>query len=317
MVVITAGWSFFTALPKYCQVPLSGRGVKKVGVKGYMNTFRLGAVACVVAASLFSSGCATLDKSSVAASNNVPGHNQVEAISVPYDPKLPKFVVAVEPFRMDDSEQVIEASSTGSKRCIGGECTTTITNKTVGHGVSAQLVTALTNAGNLSVVDMAAVKKQKGGLYSTRIGKGEKGPYIIRGVVTEFTENAQSSERNNGASLGWAGTVAGIAGAVTGNRGLFWAGAGVSAANPSFASQKREKTGMIAFDVQVVNGKNGRIVKSFNVVGTFTAQSATNGVSLFGIGTSKTEFAQSVLGQAMRVAMNDAVQKTVDALKGA
>ncbi len=81
-------------------------------------------------------------------------------------------MVAVEPFRMDDSEQVIEASSTGSKRCIGGECTTTITDKIVGHGVSAQLVTALTNAGNLSVVDMAAVKKQKGGIFSFCQGLG-------------------------------------------------------------------------------------------------------------------------------------------------
>jgi len=280
-----------------------------------MKKMRVGAVTLMCAVTVMATGCASLDKSSVAASNNIPGHNRVEAISVPYDPKLPKFVVAVEPFRMDDSEQVIEASSTGSKRCIGGECTTTITNKTVGHGVSAQLVTALTNAGNLSVVDMAGVKKLKGGLYSTRIGKGEKGPYIVRGVVTEFTENAESSQTTRGASLGWAGVVAGVAGAVTGNRGLFWAGTGVAAANPTIVAQEAKKTGMIAFDVQVLNGKTGRIIKSFNVVGTFTAKSATNGASLFGIGGSKTEFAQSVLGQAMRVAMNDAVQKTVDALK--
>jgi curli biogenesis system outer membrane secretion channel CsgG len=74
---------------------------------------------------------------------------------------------------------------------------------------------------------------------------------------------------------------------------------------------------MIAFDIQVLNGRTGRIVKAFSVAGTFTAKSASNGGSLFGIGGSHTEFAQSAMGQAMRVAMNDAVTKTFDVLKGA
>lgn len=262
-------------------------------------------------------GCATLDPNSVAASNQVPGHAKVEPVSIAFDPKLPKFLVAVEPFQMNSEEQIIQADSTGSRRCINGQCSSTISNKTVGHGVSSQLITALTNVGNLSVVEMKAVRRNRDGTYSTRIGKGEKGPYIIRGTVTEFSENVASSEKSRGASLGWVGAVAGIAGAVTGNRGLFWSGAGVAAANPTFASKEAARTGMIAFDIQVLNGRTGRIVKAFSVAGTFTAKSASNGGSLFGIGGSHTEFAQSAMGQAMRVAMNDAVTKTFDVLKGA
>lgn len=276
---------------------------------------RVLAASFLLAASL--TGCATLDKSSVAASNQLPGHAQVDPVAIAYDPKLPKYVVAVEPFRMNAEEQVIEAESTGSRRCIGGQCSSSITNKTVGHGVSSQLVTALTNAGNLAVVDMKAVKRNKNGTYVARIGKGERGPFIIRGTVTEFSENVESSVKNRGGSLGWAGLIAGVAGGVTGNRALLWSGAGVAAANPTFKSQEASRTGMIAFDIQVINGRTGRIVKAFNVAGTFTAKSATNGASLFGIGGSKTEFAQSAMGQAMRVAMNDAVVKTLDSLKGA
>jgi curli biogenesis system outer membrane secretion channel CsgG len=261
-------------------------------------------------------GCATLDPHSVAASNQVPGHAKVEPVSIVYDPKLPKYLVAVEPFQMNAQEQIIQADSTGSQRGISGQCSSTISNKTVGHGVSSQLITALTNAGNLSVVEMKAVRRNRDGTYRTRIGKGEKGPYIIRETVAEFSENVASSEKSRGASLGWAGTVAGIAGAVTGNRGLLWSGAGVAAANPTFASKEAARTGMIAFDTQVLNGRTGRIVTAFSVAGTVTAKPASNGGSLFGIGGSHTDVAQSAMGQAMRVAMNDAVAKTFDARKG-
>ncbi len=269
----------------------------------------------LTAASL--TGCVSLDKNSVAASNQIPGHAQVEPIAIAYDPKLPKYVVVVEPFLTNTQGQVIEIESTGRRRCAGAECSSTITNKSVAQGVSSQLITALTNAGNLSVVDLKAVKRNKNGTYQARIAKGERGPFIIRGAVTEFSENVASSNDSTGVSLGWTGLIAGIAGAYTGNNGLFWAGTGVAAANPTFEAELASRTGMIAFDVQVVNGKTGRIIRAFNVAGTFTAKSATNGASLFGIGGSKTEFVQSAMGQAVRVAMNDAVLKTFESLKGA
>lgn len=275
------------------------------------------AATLLLSSTILVSGCATLDKTSVQASNELPVGSQVEEVSIPYDPSFPKYAVAVEPFGWNMTEDVVEASSDGSKRCIRGHCEAKVAERTIGTGVSAQLTTALTNAGNLAVLDIAQVKKGRDGTYTAKLHKGEKGPFVIRGQVTEFGENVEGSDEHTGVHLGWLGVVAGVAGAVSGERALGWAGAGVAAANPSFDAEEHSRTGMIAFDLQVVNGKTGRIIKAFKVVGTFTAKSAANGVSLFGIGHAKREFAQSVLGQAMRVAMNDAVKKTFDSLKGA
>ena len=75
--------------------------------------------------------------------------------------------------------------------------------------------------------------------------------------------------------------------------------------------------GMVGMDLMLVDGRSARILRSFNSGGTFQTQSATSGMSLFGIGGGDAEFAASALGQATRVAMNDAVRKTADTLKSA
>lgn len=287
------------------------------------NICKLSVLSLFLSQSILLSGCATLNRSSVVASNELPEGSKVEVVQIPRDPSLPKFLVVVEPFNMDSNATVVESASEGSGHCTIGNCKasyayenrSSTTVKTVGHGVSSQLTTALTNAGNIQVLDTAAAKKNRDGTYTAKLGKGEKGPYIIRGTVTEFTEDADTSGESSGGSLGWLGAVGGIAGAVTGNRGLLWTGAGLAAANPTLKAEEKSRIGMIAFDVQIVDGKTGRIVKGFNVAGTFTSKSASNGFSLFGIGNKKHEFAQSVLGQAMRVAMNDAVKKTFETLK--
>jgi curli biogenesis system outer membrane secretion channel CsgG len=71
---------------------------------------------------------------------------------------------------------------------------------------------------------------------------------------------------------------------------------------------------MVALDLRLVDGQTGRIVSAFKSNGTFSSASAESGFSLFGIGSQEHKFAQSVLGQAIRAALNDASLKINQAL---
>ncbi len=240
----------------------------------------------------FSTGCST-PQMDVRAEAGRPGSSEVEIISIPYDPSKPKYVFIVEPFTTSAS---VVAWTTGEAGQVP-----------VGDKMAAQLVTALSRVGNFVLYDHKSASKVK-------LRKGEKGPYLIKATLTEFNENAESSSEDNSFSLGGVGAVMGIAGAIADKPGLMWTGAGLAAANPGMENVAAMKKGMVAFDTQITEKNSGRIIGSFEAAGTFKAQSAVNGFSLFGFSNRKTQFASSALGQALRAAMNDAVQKTVDSV---
>lgn len=223
--------------------------------------------------------------------------SQVEQISIPYEPGYPKVVLAVEPFRTSSTVVSLTSGPQGQVP--------------VGDSMAAQLTTALSRVSNFSLVDADSLRGGK-----AKLQKGEVGPFVVRATLTEFNENAEGSAEDTSVSLGGVGAVMGIAGAVSDTPGLMWTGAGLAAANPSYEDKVASRTGQVAFDVQIVDQRNGRIVRSFDCAGKFKAESAVNGMSLFGIGNSKAKFASSALGQALRVAMNDATRKTFEALRG-
>lgn len=253
---------------------------------------------------LLLAGCATtpMDTSQAQAHEGEPVAAQVAQLVVPYDPNLPRFVVAVEPLDYSASGQI----SGGGARPQ---------DKDIGPGLAAQLITALTKGGNISVLDRAALVNKGDGTYSCSLEPGEVGPFLIKGAVTEFNETAEASAKNRGGSLGRAGVIAGIAGAVTGSRDLTLTGAGVAAANPTYEKGEMKRSGMVAMDLQLVDGRSARIHSSYRCSGTFTTMSSASGMSLFGIGGTNTQFAASALGQATRAAMNDALRQTAQALK--
>jgi curli biogenesis system outer membrane secretion channel CsgG len=115
--------------------------------------------------------------------------------------------------------------------------------------------------------------------------------------------------------LGWAGTVLGIAGAVAGVPAAGIAGAAVSAANPTWENTKARRTGAVGLDLQVVEPDSGRMVGTIVSHGSFTAETASSGVSVFGIGGGESAFAASALGQATRAAMNDTIKQLSDQLR--
>lgn len=242
----------------------------------------------------FFAGCSMQSLSpSVKAEAGRPESAEVDIISIPYDPSKPKYVLVVEPFQSSSSVYSITHGEAGSVP--------------IADKMAAQLITALSRVGNFVLYDKSRAS-------SIKLRKGEKGPYMLKATLTEFNETAEASSEDSGVSLGGIGAVMGIAGAVADKPGLMWTGAGLAAANPGYEQGGAAKKGMVAFDVQVTERGSGRIMTSFEASGTFKAASQYSGISLFGISNRKAQFASSALGQALRVAMNDAVQKTSDAL---
>jgi len=218
---------------------------------------------------------------------------EIEQIVIPYNDAKSTAVLIVEPFVA--SQRVV----TWTNKQGGGV--------PIGDSMAAQLVTALSNVGNFHLYDHRSAS-------NVQVPPNGKGPYLLRATLTELNEDAESEASSRGGSLGGVGVLTGIAGAVTGNRGLGWAGYGVGVANPTYRRSKARRTGVVAFDLQIVEKNTGRIVASFESSGTFTSESEAAGASLFGIGGANAAQASSALGQALRAAMNDTVRKSVDTL---
>jgi curli biogenesis system outer membrane secretion channel CsgG len=294
-----------------------------------MNATRTFQFAALMGIALLTAGCASVDQTNVQAKTGAPVSAQVEIASIPYNASLPRFVVAVLPLDYGASSGVTTIQgapsadgsvgsvftgglNSGGQTVVGGA-----PGSQVGYGMAAQLITALTRCGNVSVMEPQMLQQQPDGTYMCKMIPGEVGPFIIKGAVTEFNEAANQQEKSRGGSLGLLGAAAGVAGAATGHSGLAWTGAGVAAANPTYENKTMRREGMVGMDLQLVDGRSGRIVSGYQCSGTFASESAVSGLSVFGIGGGDAQFASSALGQATRAAMNDAIHKTMNGLMAA
>ena len=274
-----------------------------------------------------------LNKSDAQATSVAPESTQVETVSFPYDPNLPQFVVVVEPFDYSASGQISGGGQAAPVAATGasGESYTVLDNGTIqsswnasygpqiGTGISKQLMTALSGWPNVTIIEPDAVKPNGDGTYSCKLQPGEVGPFIIRGTVTEFMETAEAEGRKRGFNSRGLGVATGIIGGITGNRGVAAAGAGVALVGPNYQNERTNRTGMVGMDLRVLDGRIARVAPggAFQAHGTFTTLSAGANLSVLGVSSGNTEMAASSLGQATRVAMNDALQKARAALLNA
>jgi len=284
-----------------------------------------------VAALATACASAQVNKQSVRATSQTPESLQVDVVRIPYDPKLPYYVVAVEPFSFDaDSSPAPGAPSTPGRygwgpwgwgllpegpRAQAYNPPPQGASGQVGTAIANQLVTALGNAGNVRIVDYDYFvdRRTKPGSLVKR-GAGEVGPFLIRGSVTEFNEIAEATGSSTGGSAGAVGAALGIAGAVAGNRDAAIAGTALGLANPTYDKTVARRTGAVAMDLKIVDPTNGRVVGTIDAHGTFTSESAANGFSLFGFGKASNAYAASALGQANRAAMNSATEQIAERL---
>jgi curli biogenesis system outer membrane secretion channel CsgG len=276
---------------------------------------------------VFIVGCtASVDKSSVKATEGAPVSAQVKVNDIPYDSSLPKYVVTVAPMEVGVSSSAGAALPKRPGYYYGWGPfgwgwwpqsnpapsayvqTSSGMSQKVGKALSSQLLTGLSHAGNIVIIDYAYYLRHKK-RPRAMLQKGEIGPFVIKGTVTEFNEVAEANERRKGGSLGWLGTVMGIVGGVAGVPGVGYAGAGVAAANPTYENTEARRTGSVGMDLQLVNPRNGRLVGSLQAAGKFSSVSQTSGLSVFGVGGGESAFAASALGQATRAAVNEAVRK--------
>jgi curli biogenesis system outer membrane secretion channel CsgG len=223
----------------------------------------LSSIGLICALSLTSACSVQLDKTRAQAQTGAPESTQIEVVSIPYNSEMPTIVFAVEPFIFQETLQ--QGRNISRIQFVQG-----------GEQIAAKFTTGLANVANFSVIDSGLIK-DSGGMYKAKMLPGEIGPFIVRATITEFTENAESSDRKRG-GLGYSGRQA-------------------------------ERQGMVGIDFRVVDGSTGRVFHGFKSEGTFKSASNEARMNFFGIGGGEKKFAQSVLGQAVTAAINDAVVK--------
>jgi hypothetical protein len=230
----------------------------------------------LICALIFTSGCSARAPLNAQAVPGRPTAAVVDEVSLPYDSSRPRFALVVD-----------------STSCDGQ--------------IAAQLTTALSRVGNFSLYDARPWER-------VSAAPGEVGPYILRATVTEYNESAEAESDSGGFSFGWLGFAAAIAGAITGEPGLFWSGAGVAAANPGYHETTSRRVGMVALDVQIIDHRSNRILASFPASGRFVSVEEDSSIHILGIGSSSERSAASAVGQAQRIALNEVVHKTLQTL---
>lgn len=303
-----------------------------------MKLFARFSAAALAAVLILASGEAAakkqkLDKSEAKATSEAPESTQVDKISIPFDPNLPQYVVVVEPFDYSASSETaggdqgapsggVESNGEIYTQSSDGQIKTTFNASSapaIGKGIARQLQTALSGWGNITIVETDAIKKKDDGTYDIKLQKGEIGPFIIRGTVTEFMETAEAENHGHGFDSRKLGVATGVIGAITGSRTAMGVGAGVAVLGPNVKKERMKRTGMVGMDVRVLDGRIARATPggTFDVHGSFTTVAVGGDVSVLGISGGNSEMAASSLGQATRAAMNDALQKTHDTLLNA
>jgi curli biogenesis system outer membrane secretion channel CsgG len=287
----------------------------------------------VLAAVLVGACTATVDKQSVRATQTAPESTQVDVVRIPYDPSLPYYVVTVEPFGFAaGGTEGGSAPPVPGRRYGWGPFGWGLLPEGpqarpynpppqapppgMGQAIAAQLVTALSNVGNVRIIDYDYYLQHRANPASlVKRSEHEVGPFVIRGEVTEFNEVAEATGSSTGGSLGAVGAALGVAGAIAGNTPAAATGAAVAVANPTLENTKARRTGSVAMDLKIVSPSNGRLLGAVVANGTFTNESSASGFSLFGIGKASNAFAASALGQANRAAMNSATTQIFERLR--
>jgi curli biogenesis system outer membrane secretion channel CsgG len=184
----------------------------------------------------------------------------------------------------------------------------------IGRGIASQLRTVLSGSDRLSVLDSKFLAYAPEDIANLVLDKDEIGPIVIRGTITEFNEVSDMTETGSGFNLSVLGTIATVVGAALNKDALIYSGTGIATANPSYTSKEMLRKGSVSIDIEIIDATRGRLIDGCQVSGTFTSKNSAKGVSIFGISQGSSDFAASAIGQATRVAINDAVSKLGESL---
>jgi len=166
----------------------------------------------------------------------------------------------------------------------------------IGGGLAAQLTTALVNSGHFIVVerpDLGAVLKEQelAQLNVTSKGSGPQAgrllgtQLIVRGSVTEFEQAAEGGGLNVGAS----GRGGGLGNLVGG------------------ALATHNNQGVVAMDVRLIDATSGQVLQSRRIEKRITSSDTSVGLTASQVAFGGEQFNKTVLGQATRGAIEEAV----------
>ncbi|MBL7662600.1 hypothetical protein JNK13_07600 [bacterium] len=225
------------------------------------------------------SSCVHIDPVSVQAKAGAPASADVADINIPLDSTKPIYSLVVESISIPTSSVKIDSKITKEK--ASEESTVTISRSSDERGkaeIDAQLVSALAGVGNFRVIDAKTYRENPAAITA-----GNDGIYVVRALMTEYaTMSEGQSQRINYFPFG------------------------------HYA--KNAKTGMCAFDISITEAKTGVVVGSFRSAGTFASQKKSSSQGIVLPIAQQHVFAQSVLDQATRVALNEAAVKARETL---
>ena len=262
----------------------------------------------VIFNALLASACAPhINSSDVAAKNSAPESLKVEPISIALDQNKPKYVLYVEKptlsaekLQNPDFKDPLAYTQNSSVKISGYNPQYTLPiqklTKNTDEIVAEQFIGAIGNVRNFVLLDKSSDSNDK-----PRLEEGECGPYKVKVVISEFSENAESSDSVTEGSFSKVISL-------FGNQVL-------NTLDPSFGSKEATRTGSVTFILQVFNPNRNRMLFSETAYGTFTAKTKTSGFSVLGASSGGNAFAASALGQATQAALNDGVKKLFDKFK--
>jgi curli biogenesis system outer membrane secretion channel CsgG len=166
----------------------------------------------------------------------------------------------------------------------------------IGGGLAAQLTTALVESGRFIVVerpDLAAVLREQE-LAKLNVTSKDSGPqagkvlgtqFIVHGSVTEFEQNSSGKNANLGVS-GNAGAAMNMLGA---------------------AVAKNTTNGIVGIDVRVIDPTTSQVLQSKRIEKRLSTSDTSINLAASQVAFGAEQFQKSVLGQATRAAIEEAV----------
>ncbi len=235
---------------------------------------------------------AQVDREAVQAEPERQIQAEVKPVNIPSDPTRPNYVLVVLPF-----ETAASGVTAGAGRDIK-----LVDPGPIGQGVAAQLISTFQQVGNISIVEYHPDPHDPNKV-EVSLGRGEEGPFVIRGVVTEFNETSDVS--GEGKSSGPNPAL---------NLLPYGSGHLINAIKGSKSVTKTVRVGMVAFDFRLIRQENGRVICSGKSQGTFTTIGGTSSKTSFGETKTSVNVASSAIGQATMAATNEAAIKIRNAL---
>lgn len=263
-----------------------------------------------------------LPKAGAQAQAGAPASAQVALISIPTDASLPNFTVTVEPFQVAAQDIRSGGGATplapnrsfyysrwGNQQSVDrpeSNSPQPMLDDRLGVGIAVQLLSTLSRVGNITVIDYETYRSNPGQFRNI---------YLIKGTITEFAETNEASDQKKSFTTLPGGMVVSDIGRAVGSNALSLIGTVAMHSDITTQQTATQKKGSVGLDIQVVNTGSGQIISSFPSQGTFTTQSATKENSVLGYSVSSAAYQASAIGQAQRVALNDATSQIFDTLK--